>query len=128
MKINIKKPIAKEVLAIIDLHNTVFGGSISPIIHTKENEMFYTVNVRVPSIDTTLIKIEITNNYLAIYQLVSLLKNAIKPVLGAHFLANFQLPKNADIERISTEKMNGFWSITIPKNQDNLNFHKPLNY
>ena len=95
--------------------------SVVPSVNISDVEKAFEVSVALPGLDKKDVKIEIKNNFLIVssekqYEKEEKDKNWMRREYGyASFQRQFQLPDNADQDKIQAEMKKGVLSITVAK-------------
>lgn len=95
--------------------------SVVPSVNISDVDKAFEVSVALPGLDKKDVKIEIKNNFLIVssekqYEKEEKDKNWMRREYGyASFQRKFQLPDNADQDKIQAEMKKGVLSITVAK-------------
>jgi len=96
------------------------NGCFKPAVNIKENESEYSLNFSVPGYDKNELKVSVNNNVLTISHESENKENTDSKFLkrefeSGSFKRSFELPENAESEKIEASHINGILTIKIPK-------------
>lgn len=108
--------IPKEILASVDLFNTLNGGRSQTLVNINRQEEGYEVLVKVPGLQADQLQVDVSDGRLWIYQLHPVLarENAEASTFLPNSISNFVLPNGVDVTGISARYQNGTWSVFLP--------------
>ena len=108
--------IPAQLLTSIDMINTLSGGTVEPQLRFQQFETFRQIGVRIPSIETGDIKIEIQNNVLMIYYFIPLMSRAQKHDYP-RIIYNKAIPYFIDRDSIVAAIDENELIVTLPYNE-----------
>src|SRR5687767_9614942 len=115
----------RDILTSVDVMNTLHGGISEPQIVLDQFEQGREMRVRVPSISPESIQVEVTNNNLFVYYVISI-DSAGKNIRLPYTIYNRALPYFIDISKIHSEIERKELVITLPYNALANGYHKKI--
>ncbi|MCY7350923.1 MAG: Hsp20/alpha crystallin family protein [Cytophagaceae bacterium] len=123
--------IPKEILASVDLFNTLNGGRSQSRVQVARQEEGYEVLVNVPGLQADQLQVDVSDGRLWIYQLHPVLarrsasrEDAEASTYLPSSISNFVLPNDVDVTSISARYQNGHWLVFLPFNDKTKGFRK----
>ncbi len=114
-----------DLLASVDVMNTLNGGRVEPIVLLRQRKNFREVRVRVPGIDPTVIEVEVNNNQVTIYY-VSTILSGDKLLKFPFTVYNRQQPYYIALDKINAEIENDELIVNLPFNPLANGYHKKI--
>jgi hypothetical protein len=115
----------REILTSVDVLNTLHGGISEPQVAFNQFEQSREMRVRVPSISPDAIQVEVNNNNLFVYYVVSI-DSAGKNIRLPYTIYNRALPYFIDIGKIQSEIDGRDLVINLPYNALANGYHKKI--
>jgi HSP20 family protein len=118
MKPNISIP--KEILANIDLANTLNGGRTESTVSVNRGEAGYEVFVKMPGVEPDELQVDIEDGQLWLYTLYPVLREdaAEEESFLPFTVGNLEIPVDVDVEHISARYRDGRWRVFLPFHTD----------
>jgi|SRR5882762_4245552 len=120
-----RKFISNELLASIDVLNTVNGGVSEPQLTLKQFQDHREVQLKVPGVKEENIKVEIHNNILSVFYNFHL-QSAGLPIQVPKVVYNKPIPYFVDAARITALYEDGFLIVTLPYNEMAEGYHRKV--
>jgi HSP20 family molecular chaperone IbpA len=129
MKTKIEIP--QDILSAIDYANTTNGGVIEPILSITKGEEGYEVRVKAPGLSADNFEIDVLNNRLWVYHLVTLFAQRPEGMDNLQMprtLGNLLLPNDVEVEGIAARynDQSRELNINLPYNQNKRNFRRHI--
>ena len=122
---NMEKNHYLDLLASVDVMNTLNGGRIEPIIKLKQHEDFREIRVKIPGIDPETIEVEVNNNHVAIYYILNI-SSSDKLMKLPYSVYNRQQPYFIDVSKINAQVDAGELVLKLPFNPLANGYHKKI--
>ncbi len=129
MKAKIQIP--QDILSAIDYANTTNGGMSEPVILVNQGKEGYEVRIKVPGLSADSFQIDILDNRLWVYHLVTLFTErpeGMDNLKSLRTIGNLFLPNDVNVEEIvarydeDTRELN----INLPYNHSKRNFRRHI--
>jgi HSP20 family molecular chaperone IbpA len=114
-----------ELITSIDVMNTLNGGISEPVIRVKKLANQHRITLRVPGLPVDSIKIEIKNNQLVIYYLMTL-RSQEQEIQFTRFLYTNAIPYFVDVKNIAATEENGSLVVSLPFNDLSKGYYRDL--
>ncbi len=114
-----------DLLASVDVMNTLNGGRVEPIVKLKQLENSREIQVRIPGIDPESIEVEINDNNVAIYYTLNIVSGD-KLMKLPYTVYNRQQPYFIDVSKINAQIVDGELIVKLPFNKLANGYHKKL--
>jgi len=114
-----------DILTSVDVLNTLHGGISEPKISLNNHEHSREMRIRVPGVDPELIQVEINNNMLFVYYVITI-NSAGKDIRLPYTLYNKALPYFIEINKINSTVEDRRLVITLPFNRLANGYHKKI--
>ncbi len=120
--------IPNEILASIDLLNTLNGGRSQTTLTVNRQQHGYEVLVKRPGVEADALQVDVTDGRLWLYQLRPVLvrPDAEPETFLPDLLGNLILPNDVDVEAISARFREGQWRVFLPFNDLARGFQKHI--
>lgn len=125
MRMKARKLISNELLASIDVLNTLNGGITEPRITLKQFQDHREIRVKVPGVNEANLKVEIHNNTLSVFYSISLESDGT-PIEVPKVVYNKPIPYFVDAARITATYEDGFLIVTLPFNEMSEGYHRKV--
>ena len=112
-----------NLITSVDVMNTLNGGRTEPVVKLTQFTNSREVRVKVPGIDPEKIEVEITENRVVIFYMISV-KSAGKEVAIPYSVYNKQQPYFVDVSKIGAQIEDGELVVTLPYNQLANGYHR----
>jgi len=112
-----------NLITSVDVMNTLNGGRTEPVVKLTQFTNSREVRVKVPGIDPEKIEVEITENRVVIFYMISV-KSAGKEVAIPYSVYNKQQPYFVDVSKIVAQIEDGELVVTLPYNQLANGYHR----
>lgn len=114
----------KEILNQVDLINTINGGVSMTSVNTLLQDNNFIIKVHTPGINKYAYHVEVINNMVLIYNLITIDKNN-GPIQVPSFIKYIPLPNNANAEEIHAVHEDNELKVIVPLDtQQNLKQRK----
>lgn len=112
--------IPKDILANIDLANTLNGGRTESTIWVSRSETGYEVFVKMPGVEPDDLQVDIEDGQLWLYTLYPVLReeSADEESFLPFTVGNVEIPGEVDVEHISARYRDGRWRVFLPFHTD----------
>jgi HSP20 family molecular chaperone IbpA len=120
-----RKLVSSELLASIDVLNTLHGGVSEPLIKLKHLQDRREIRLKVPGVSKENLKVEITNNILSVFYTFHFQSDGL-PIELPKVVYNKPIPYFVDANRITASSENGFLIVTLPFNSLAEGFHREV--
>jgi|GEM_PF-484253 len=120
-----RKLISNELLASIDVINTLSGGVSEPQMTLKQFQDHREVRVKVAGINEEDLKVEIHNNMLSVFYNFHIQSDGM-PIVMPKVVYNKPIPYFVDATRITASHENGFLIVTLPFNEMAEGYHRKV--
>ena len=114
-----------DLLTSVDVLNTLHGGVSEPQVSVSQLDNSREVRIKVPSIDPESIQVEINNNSLFVYYVMTI-NSAGKNIRLPYTIYNRQLPYFIDIGKINSTVEGNQLVINLPFNALADGYHKKI--
>ena len=115
----------RDILTSVDVMNTLHGGISEPQVVLNQFEQSREMRIRVPSISPESIQVEVTNNNLFVYYVISI-DSVGKDIRLPYTIYNRALPYFIDISKIHSEVDGRELIISLPFNALANGYHKKI--
>ena len=105
--------------------NTLNGGTSQPIINLKQYPTYRQIKIRVPGVKLDNVKIEINNNQLMIYYLVTVISQE-KEIPLPKGLYNKSIPYFVDVHNIKATQEADALVVRLPFNELYNGYHRDI--
>jgi len=118
--------IPQQILASIDLLNTLGGGRSQSTLNVSKQPEGYEVLVRLPGVEADDLHVDVTDGRLWLYQLRPVLarEEADAETFLPDLVGNLILPNDVDLQNISARYGEGQWRVFLPFNNMTKGFQK----
>ncbi len=120
-----RRMISDELLYSIDVLNTLNGGMSEPIVDLQQHENYREIKCAVPGLQEVALQVEIHNNFLSIYYLLSI-KSDGKEVQIPRVVYYKPIPYFIDVTKISATVEDRFLHVVLPFNELANGYHKKI--
>jgi len=120
-----RKLISNELLASIDVLNTVNGGASEPQLKKKQFQDHHEIRVRVAGVREENLKVEIHNNLLSVFYTMTISSDGIS-IQVPKVVYHKPIPYFVDAGRISASYDDGFLVVTLPFNELAQGYHRDV--
>ena len=120
-----RRLISNELLASIDVLNTLSGGISEPLMQLKQFQDRREIRVRVPGVQEKNLKVEIHNNTLSVFYTISLESDGTQ-IEVPKVVYNKPIPYFVDATRIAATYGDGFLIVTLPFNEMAEGYHRKV--
>jgi HSP20 family molecular chaperone IbpA len=114
-----------DLLTSVDVMNTINGGKTEPIIKLSQTQNYREIRVRIPGIDSEIIEVEVNDNLVAIYYMMSV-QSADKLVKLPYSVYNRKQPYFIDVSNIKAQVEADELVVKLPFNQLANGYHKKI--
>jgi HSP20 family molecular chaperone IbpA len=120
-----RKFVSNELLASIDVLNTLSGGVSEPQLTLKQFQDHREIQLKVPGVAEENMKVEIHNNLLTVFYNFRLQSDGLR-VEVPKVVYNKAIPYFVDAARITASHENGFLIVTLPYNEMAEGYHRKV--
>lgn len=120
------KPLLRSLLLQGDSLNTVSGGTSMSAVSTYKTDDAYIITLSAPSVSPDSFNVYLEYDSLIIYSLLSSDMMEDKRVAVPMFSKRFELPVNADLERIEALHEEGRLKVVVPFKSDTEKFKRKI--
>jgi HSP20 family molecular chaperone IbpA len=120
-----RKFVSDELLASIDVLNTLSGGVSEPQTTFKQFQDHREIQLKVPGVKEENMKVEIHNNMLSVFYNFHLQSDSL-PIQVPKVVYNKPVPYFVDAARITATYENGFLIVTLPYNEMAEGYHRKV--
>jgi hypothetical protein len=120
--------IPNEILASIDMLNTLNGGRSQTTLTVSRQESGYEVLVKRPGVEADALQVDVTDGRLWLYQLRPVLsrRDTDPETFLPDLLGNLILPNDVNVEAISARYTGEQWRVFLPFNDLARGFQKHI--
>jgi hypothetical protein len=112
-----------NLISSVDVMNTLNGGRTEPLVKLRQHENSREVRVRIPGIDPAKIEVEVNDNRVVIFYMMSV-ASAGKEIPVPYSVYNRQQPYFIDVSKIVAKIEETELVVTLPFNQLANGYHK----
>jgi HSP20 family molecular chaperone IbpA len=120
-----KRILSEQMIASIDVLNTLSGGTSDPEIHQIQHSKYREVRVKIPGVNPESMQVEIHNNYLMVYYLLDVHSNG-QSISVPKFVYHKAIPYFIDANNIEAGYHDGFLSVQLPFNERSNGYHRKI--
>ncbi len=120
-----RKFVSSELLASIDVLNTLHGGVSESQLILKQFQDHREIHLKVPGVKEENLKVEIHNNILSVYYAFNLQSDSLR-IEVPKVVYNKPIPYFVDANRISASYEDGFLIVTLPFNSLAEGYHRKV--
>lgn len=120
-----RKFVSNELLASIDVLNTLNGGVSEPQMILKQFQDHREIRLKVPGVKEENMKVEIHNNVLSVFYNFDLQSDSL-PIHVPKIVYNKPIPYFVDAARITASYESGFLIVTLPYNEMAEGYHRKI--
>ncbi|HLZ15396.1 MAG TPA: Hsp20/alpha crystallin family protein [Cyclobacteriaceae bacterium] len=120
-----RKFVSPELLASIDVLNTLNGGVSESQLNLKQLKDHREIRLKVPGVSEESLKVEIHNNTLSVFYEFHLRSNGVV-IEVPKVVYNRPIPYFVDANRISASYHDGFLVVTLPYNSLAEGYHRQI--
>lgn len=120
-----RKLISNELLASIDVLNTINGGVSEPQLELKQFQDHREIRLRIAGVREENLKVEIHNNQLSVFYTINLASDGIV-IQVPKVVYNKPIPYFVNPARISASYDEGFLIVTLPYNELAEGYHRKV--
>ena len=120
-----RKFVSNELLASIDVLNTLNGGVSEPQMILKQFQDHREIHLKVPGVNEENLKVEVHNNILSVFYTFHFQSDNL-PIHVPKVVYNKPIPYFVDAARISASYEDGFLIVTLPYNEMAEGYHRKV--
>ena len=120
-----RKLISNELLASIDVLNTLNGGVSEAQMKLKQFQDYRKIRVKVPGVSQENLKVEIHDNMLSVFYTFHLQSDGVW-IEVPKVVYNKSIPYFVDASRITASYQDGFLIVTLPFNELAEGYHRKV--
>lgn len=120
-----RKFVKDELLASIDVLNTLNGGVSEPLMILKQFQDHREIRLNVPGVDEVNLKVEIHNNILSVFYTFDLESDGMW-IEVPKVVYNKAIPYYVDAKKISASFENNFLIVILPYNSMAEGYHRKV--
>ena len=120
-----RKFASNELLASIDVLNTLNGGVSDPQMVLKQFQDHREIRLKVPGVNEENLKVEVHNNILSVFYTFNIQSGDL-PIHVPKVVYNKPIPYFVDAARISATYEDGFLIVTLPYNEMAEGYHRKV--
>lgn len=120
----IANEISNKLVQGLDLGNTILGGMTEAYFKHTESDSEYKIEVKTPGLSAENYSIDIKNNVLFIYSLMSYGESSYEKT--PYLMRHFTLPYYIDLEGVEADFEDGTLKVTLPYNHFKDGFEKKV--
>ena len=120
-----RKFINNELLASIDVLNTLSGGVSEPQMILKQFQDHREIQIKVPGVNEDSLKVEVHNNILSVFYTFHIQSGDL-PLHVPKVVYNKSIPHFVDAARITASYEDGFLIVTLPYNELADGYHRKI--
>ena len=120
-----RKFASNELLASMDVLNTLNGGVSEPAMVLKQFPDHREIRLKVPGVNEENLKVEVHNNTLSVFYTFHIQSDNL-PIHVPKVVYNKPIPYFVDAARISASYEDGFLIVTLPYNEMAEGYHRKV--
>jgi HSP20 family molecular chaperone IbpA len=117
--------VTDELLASIDVLNTLGGGLSQPQMKLKQFSNHREIRLKVPGVKEENLHVEIHNNVLSVFYTIFIQSN-LELIEVPKVIYNKQIPYFVDAEKISASFKDELFTVTLPFNSMAQGYHRSV--
>jgi hypothetical protein len=114
-----------DLLASVDVMNTLGGGRTEPILKLQQLENFREIRVKIPGIQPEAIEVEVNNNNVTVYYVMNVLSGD-KLMKLPYSVYNREQPYFIDVSKIKSQVEKDELVVKLPFNKLANGYHKRI--
>jgi len=114
-----------DLLASVDVMNTLGGGRAEPIVKLQQLENSREIRVKIPSIAPEAIEVEVNNNNVTVYYVMNVLSGD-KLMKLPYSVYNREQPYFIDVSKIKTQVEKNELVVKLPFNKLANGYHRRI--
>lgn len=108
-----------------NIMGTLSGGISEPVVRNYKLSNSHEIKIKIPGVNSDVIKVEIHNNWLTIFHMIQLPTGDI-PMEIPRMVHSSSIPYFIDVEKIAAHVEQGYLRVSLPFNERANGYHRKV--